>query len=207
MKKKIAAIFGGLRDGRALESAEDKVKRQVYEIQGKVPETAQSGSGLTSMLGGKAVKQHFGPGTDEVSKMERSSRETYEYRPTHTSDGGISSYESKADDFVNKAAVKKEKGSNGNVVELAVAHPEYNERKAPMQPKKLLKKSSQDILSHFVGGMLAGLDKHGYYPDVDPGLLFDTLISDDDIRKVAAVDECTSAEVSSVRQAFIDNWK
>jgi len=71
----------------------------------------------------------------------------------------------------------------------------------PVAPSSLLKNADQILLSHFFGGVLDGFSKHGWYPEVDPNFLFDSLVNHAD----DAVG-CTEKEIQEVKIAFVKSW-
>lgn len=86
--------------------------------------------------------------------------------------------------------------------EFKLEPPKRKGKKAkPVAPSSLLKNANQVLLSAFFGGVLKGFDKNGWYPEVDPGYLFDSLLNN----AGDAVD-CTPAEVAEVKTAFIKSW-
>lgn len=176
------------------------VEEQVEALQSPESSGGQGGIPLNAIqmlmkrlgLGGKDVNQKFTDRRTGHNKNDQGMSDTQEQDPYFPSqNGNTEQYSSTGIDDVSKTSE-----------EYRLPVPERKGKKAkPMATSSLLKNADQVLLSAFFGGVLSGFDKQAWFPDVDPGMLFDSLVG-----HAQDAHNCSDEELAEVKTAFTASW-
>lgn len=184
--RKSALIFGSSPD-------KSKVEQQIEELQNSTPTMAHTsnGDGSLDIIATLMKSKTKDKSPDSLSEDTQT---PFEYRgenPNAKSEG--------LDSGIEMAGL----GGSVNKISSATKDRKTMSKKVGTKNLKghkvLLRTPASVKLSSFMGGLLSGFDKAGSYPDVDPGLLFDELVS-------RMPTEATLEEKAEVKAAFVGNW-
>jgi len=178
-----------------------QVDRQIAELQGVTPPLQSSGgpdgaSSLMQTLLAEKNKKQQDPSYSGDGEAD------FQYRGEHptTKSDGLDSVSSMSDlgSSVNKISNDKAAKEVGKSMSMTDVKGKST-MPTPRGTKVLLRTPASVKLSAFMGGVLRGFEKAGSRPEVDPGMMFDSIV-----RRLPT--EATPEEQAEIKAAFVENW-